>query len=320
MIQPHEMHAAMKFCEEHALSPVLLSAEGKYIVALDPKMPREAVDRAWSYHRTQPRIGIDLPKSECVGITTLLGAGDAAIAELESEFGAMVPNIEQCRFEQDGVTSSARHVRAVRVARWPQTGARPSTKLQERGVAVTVSGYAPLNIAVAIEPLSKKWTWSIEGIPAAQAAREKTAREEDFAWRNGTHPSQQPNSSARRLLEPYKIMHGSALLDLSAGAVIDDPGLLGNLEAAGAIIGGLDPMPRVRNLQPGEVRFHAPFKAAMGYGGWRSYREGDLLAGMSSRDVDELRRAGAVIDFGGDSAAQTPDTPTPPSGGQRKVA
>ncbi|GAC1409723.1 MAG: hypothetical protein NVSMB64_18560 [Candidatus Velthaea sp.] len=147
----------------------------------------------------------------------------------------------------------------------------------------------------------------------------KKAREEEIAWRNGTHPSQQPNASARRLLEPFKIMHGSALLDLTAGAVIDDPGLLGNLEAAGAIIGSLDELPRVRNLQPGEARFRAAFEAAMGHGGWRSYSEGEMLTGVSQGDVDELRRCGAVVDFGGD-VLTNPNITSPPPRGGRKVA
>lgn len=300
MIAPHEMHAAMEFCVEHGLSPVLLSSEGKYIVALDPKMLKEAVDRAWSYHRTQPRIGIDLDASKCLAITTRIGSGDAAITALEGELGAIMPIVVQCRFEQDGQTASARHVQAVHLERWPHEAGHPAVNLREGELTVAVRGYAPLASSMPIEPLNEKWTAFIEGIPIAQPVREKKALEEEIAWRNGTHPSQKPNADAKRLREPFKLMHGSALLDLPTGAVIDDPGLLGTLEAAGAIIGNLDEAPPVRNLKPGESRFRAAVKAVMGHGGWRSYHEGEMLTGVSQGDVDEICRAGAVVDYEAD--------------------
>ena len=156
-------------------------------------------------------------------------------------------------------------------------------------------------------------------VPAVQAARAQAEREAELVWRNGTHPLQKPNPNSKRLLESFKIQHVGALLDLVAGQVIDDPALLGALIDSGALIGSLDDMPSARNLQPGEARFRSAFKAAMGVGGWRSYREGDTLTAVTLGDVDELRRAGAVLDFGGDIIAHNPDffPPKPPSGGRK---
>ena len=322
MIEPQEMHLTMAYCVEHKLSPVLLSGDGKFIVDLDPQMPQEAVDRAWSYHRTQPRIGIDLQRSNCVAITSRLDSGDAAVAALELNLGQIASTNEQSRFKQDGRTATGRHVRSVRVARWPHADSRPKGDIREGEVSFTVVGYAPLTVSIAIELLSKKWTAHVVGIPAMQEARAQAEREEADAWRNGTHPAQKPNLNSKRLLEVFKIQHGGALLDLVAGQVIDDPKLLGSLEYAGALIGSLDDMPRARNLQLGEARFRAAFRAAMGVGGWRSYREGDLLTNVTIGDVDELRHAGAVLDFGGNVIAANSEffaNPTPP-GGSRKTA
>ena len=322
MIEPHEMHAAMAHCIEHELSPVLLSGDGKFIVDLDPQMPKEAVDRAWSYHRTQPRIGIDLLRSNCVAITTRIGSGDATIAALELKLGRIASSIEQSRFEQDGRTATGRHVRTVRTARWPQAEALHKGDICDGEIFFTLLGYAPLTMLIAIEPLSEKWTAHVVGIPKMQAARAQAEREAELAWRNGTHPSQRPNPNSKRLLESFKIQHGGTLLDLVAGQLIDDPSLLGALTGSGALIGELADMPRARKLQRGEARFRSPFKAAMGVGGWRSYREGDLLTAVTLGDVDELRRAGAILDFGGDVIARNPEffPPKPPHGGRRAAA
>ena len=320
MIEPQEMHLTMAYCVEHKLSPVLLSGDGKFIVDLDPQMPQEAVDRAWSYHRTQPRIGIDLQRSNCVAITSRLDSGDAAVAALELNLGQIASTNEQSRFKQDGRTATGRHVRSVRVARWPHADSRPKRDIRDGELSVTVTGYALFTMSVAIEPLGEEWTAYIAGIRAAQAIRAQAEREADFAWRNGTHPAQKPNLNSKRLLEAFKIQHGGALLDLAEGAVIDDPRLLGSLEDAGALIGSLDEMPRARNLKPGEARFRSSFRAAMGVGGWRSYREGYILTGVSMSDVNELRHAGAVLDFGGDVIAANSEffsNPTPPRGARK---
>ena len=315
------MHSVLQRSVVDELSLALVTGEGRFIARLEPEMPQDAVKLAHAYSRTQPQIAIDLRQSRVVAISFRLGS-EASYAQLEAQHGKLeAPTREVAEYAHDGVVKLGRHVREVRLARVSSDVARTLTDVTVDAVEIRTTGLATMP-AGAIADLPEAWITYIADVPRMQAARAQAEREEAELWRQGRHPSQQPNPNSKRLLEAFRVQHNSALLDLAAGAIIDDPQLLGALEHAGALIGSLDDMPRARNLQPGEARFRSSFRAAMGVGGWRSYREGDTLTNVTMTDVNELRHAGAVIDFGGDVIAANPEffsNPTPLRG-SRKTA
>ena len=314
--------AALAACAEHELAPGLATGAGKYLGSIDPRLTNEALLFSHRYARTQPKVVLDLAASRCIAVTFKIGAGERELAELETKHGTFgVLFRELAEFALDGTTQVARNARETRLARLP-VGARLQSVILG-GLSIATSGYATLPTVMPIAELNEAWIAFIADVPRVQAARAQAEREEAELWRRGQHPSQRPNPASRRLLESCKIQHGGSLLDLTAGAVIDDPQLLGALEHAGALIGSLDDMPQARNLQPGEARFRGAFRAAMGVGGYRAYREGHMLTNVTKSDVDELRHAGAVLDFGGPIMESHPEFyngSKPPRGGSRKAA
>jgi len=315
MIQPQEMYAAFLRCRSESLALVLLTGEGRHIGS--PPSPREyaenlsadanaqadatiwhgAMSLASSYRQAQPRIGIDLRLSKCMAITQRLGGDDDVLASLQSKLGHLGPaSSELSLYAQDGKTKAGRHIREIRLAR--VTDAFANVKNVEfDGISYVTEGYAWLPTS-PVADLGDAWARHVLGIPKSIAAREQAAREEAELWRTGRHPSQQPSPSAMRLLEPFKLSHNGALLDLPAGKMIDDPGLIGALESSGALLGFAADAPRSKSLQPGEVRFTKSFSAALGPGGLQQYREGQVIANASSHFIDEMQRAGALLEVG----------------------
>ena len=302
-------------CAKNGFSASLATGTGRVLGTIDARLMSDALVLAHRYARSQPKIVVDFGASRCVAISFKIGA-EAELIELEVKLGTFGGTSvrELAEFANDGVTRVPRHARELRLARIPEGVRLPSAIVGS--LTIATAGFASLPSVMPPSDLSEPWRAYIADLPRAQATRDREAREADALWLQGRHPSQQPDPNAKRLLENFKLTHNGSMLTLDAGFVVEDPQLIGSLESAGAILGTLDEIPKARGLAPGTLRFLAPHSVARGPGGLQQYREGQIVDGVSQHFVDELRRDGASVDFGGPVIEQYAEffPPKPPRG------
>lgn len=273
--------------------PVILSAKGKFIATLSTSNQVAALHLVNGYRAEKPRIAIDLNSSRLLAIVTPVDRVGDSVESMESKFGSLgSPMRERSSFLIEGKTSAASHLRDIRLVRVTE----PVTACALNDIAYVTQGYAPIPVE---EPptLTEDWRTFIATIPKLIAAEKRKLAADEIAWRNGTHALQRPSTDALRLLESIKVSHLGALLDLQAGAVIEDLTLQHALREAGAALGSLSDKPRPRGLEANALRFIAPFRGALGIGGFVSYREGAIIQNVDPNYATQLRRAGAVIEY-----------------------